>query len=83
MTYEIGEMVRIMAGPFTDFSGVIQDVDEEKSKLKALVDILFSVQHRIHKTDRFVDFLNFLINALLGELKDHESNAEYNSPNVF
>jgi transcription termination/antitermination protein NusG len=38
-TYEIGERVKIMSGPFADFSGVIEDVDEDKSKLKALVDI--------------------------------------------
>lgn len=38
-TFEINDMVKIMTGPFTDFTGIIQEIDEEKSKLKVLVDI--------------------------------------------
>tara|TARA_B100000989_G_scaffold150216_1_gene111995 strand:+ start:36 stop:623 length:588 start_codon:yes stop_codon:yes gene_type:complete len=32
--YEIGEMVRVIDGPFADFDGVVEDINYEKSRLK-------------------------------------------------
>lgn len=37
--YEVGEMVRIKDGPFTDFNGNIEDVNYEKSKVHVSVTI--------------------------------------------
>ncbi len=37
--FMVGESVRIIDGPFTDFSGVIEDINEEKKKLKVMVKI--------------------------------------------
>lgn len=31
--FEVGEMVRVIEGPFTDFSGVIEEVNYEKSRV--------------------------------------------------
>lgn len=37
--YEVGEMVRVKEGPFTDFNGTVEDINYEKSKLRVAVTI--------------------------------------------
>lgn len=37
--FTIGESVKVMDGPFNDFTGVIEEVNEEKKKLKVMVKI--------------------------------------------
>ena len=40
ITYQPGEVVRVIDGPFNDFNGVVENVNYEKSKLSVAVQIL-------------------------------------------
>ena len=39
ITFEIGENVKVADGPFASFTGVVEDVDEERSRVKVAVSI--------------------------------------------
>ena len=65
--YFVGETVKVIDGPFNGFNGLIEDVNEEKKKLKVMVKIFgrktpldVITSYSIHYTKLYELFQQFL-----------------------
>jgi transcriptional antiterminator NusG len=38
-TFQVGQVVRVLEGPFADFTGTVEDINYEKSRLQVGVSI--------------------------------------------
>ncbi|MDZ7295796.1 MAG: KOW motif-containing protein, partial [candidate division KSB1 bacterium] len=37
--FRVGDAIKVLDGPFTDFTGVVQEIYEDKNKLRVMVSI--------------------------------------------
>ncbi len=72
VNFEVGETIKINNGPFLNFSGVIEEIEPDRGKLKVTVNIFgrnTPVELEYWQVEKGIDAIDFMAKKITGQIK--------------